>query len=183
MAIAIDDNDTMALLRLFNEPAGKQFLVEEIGLAENEVEQLALMGISGIANMLMTIKMAKYYELTGDDVLATVLTDSKVMYESRLAELNEEEGAYSVLRAGADYSRCIGGQGTANMLELTYAERKRVHNLKYYTWVEQQGRTVSDLDAQWYDQESAFLSVQRQAGEIDALIDEFNEATGLLKTL
>jgi uncharacterized coiled-coil protein SlyX len=67
------------------------------------------------------------------------------------------------------------------MLELGYAERKRVHNLKYYTWVEQQGRTLEDLNDQWYSQEKSFLGVQKQAAEIDALIDEFNERTGLLK--
>lgn len=183
MAIAIDDNDTMALLRLFNDPAGKEYLEKEIGLSKEEIDQLSLMGISGIANMLMTIKMAKYYELTADDVVATVLTDSEVMYESRLAELEEEEGKYSALKASADYSRCIDGQGIDNMLELTYAERKRVHNLKYYTWVEQQGRTVDELNDQWYDQEKAFISVQKQADEVDELINAFNEETGLLKSL
>ena len=29
-----------------------------------------------------------------------------------------------------------------NMEELTYYGRKRIHNLKYYTWVEQQGKTL-----------------------------------------
>ncbi len=37
------------------------------------------------------------------------------------------------------------------MLELTYPDRKRVHNLKYYTWVEQQGKTYEEIQAQWYD--------------------------------
>ncbi len=183
MAIAIDDNDAMAILRLFNEPSGKEYLEKEIGLGQGEIEALSLMGISGIANMLMCVKMAKYYELTADDVLATVLTDSQTMYQSRVEELAEEEGAYTATRAAADYARRLAGQGTDNMLELTYAERKRVHNLKYYTWVEQQGRTVAELNDQWYDQEKAFLSVQRQADEVDALIDEFNEATGVLKSL
>ncbi|MDL2327445.1 pyridoxal-5-phosphate-dependent protein subunit beta [Ruminococcaceae bacterium OttesenSCG-928-A11] len=183
MAIAIDDNDAMALLRLFNDPAGKEYLEKEIGMSKDEISVLSLMGISGIANMLMTIKMAKYYELTADDVVATVLTDSGVMYESRLEELDEEEGKYNTAKAGADYSRCLAGQGTDNMLELTYAERKRVHNLKYYTWVEQQGRTVDELNAQWYDQEDAFVSVQRQADEIDELINAFNEEAGVLKSL
>lgn len=41
-----------------------------------------------------------------------------------------------------------------NMQELTYADRKRVHNLKYYTWVEQQGKTVEELNALWYDTEA-----------------------------
>jgi cysteine synthase len=183
MAIAIDDNDSMALLRLFNEPDGKKYLVEEVGMSQQDVDALALMGISGISNMLCTIKFAKYYELTGDDVVATVLTDSAEMYQSRLDELREEECAYSPTRAAVDYARSLQGASTDNMLELTYPERKRVHNLKYYTWVEQQGRTVEDLNDQWYDQQKAFFSVMQQANEVDALIDEFNERTGLLKDL
>jgi cysteine synthase len=181
MAIAIDDADCMALLRLFNEEAGKEYLIREAGLSGEQVDSLALMGISGIANMLCCIKFARYYELTAKDVVATVLTDSVDMYRSRLAELREEEGPYTKLRAAADFASGIKAAGTGNMLELTYAERRRVHNLKYYTWVEQQGRDAGELNDQWYHQEKSFQAVQKQADEIDALIDEFNAKTGLLK--
>jgi hypothetical protein len=136
------------------------------------------MGISGISNMLCCIKFAKYYELTGNDVVATVLTDSVEMYRSRREELRQEEGAYRPIDAAADFAASLGGQKTDNMLELSYAERKRVHHLKYYTWVEQQGRTVEELDAQWYNQEKTFLGVQNQADEIDALINDFNARVG-----
>ncbi|MDR1970524.1 MAG: pyridoxal-5-phosphate-dependent protein subunit beta, partial [Treponema sp.] len=180
LAIAIDDRDSMALLRLFNEKAGKDHLEREAGLSREQVESLALMGISGIANMLCCIKFAKYYELTSNDVVATVLTDSVDMYRSRLEELREERGEYRPLDAAADFAASLLGEGTDNMAELTYTERKRIHNLKYYTWVEQQGRTAEELDDQWYHQEKSFLAVQGQAAEIDALIDEFNSKTGLL---
>jgi cysteine synthase len=183
MAIAIDDRDAVALLRLFNEQAGKDYLVQEAGVSREDVENLSLMGISGISNMLCAIKFAKYYELGPKDVAATVLTDSVEMYRSRIAELREEQGGYSVLKAAADFAASLQGEGTDNMLELTYPERKRVHNLKYYTWVEQQGRNAGELDDQWYRQEKNFLAVQQQAPAIDALIDEFNDRTGLLKDL
>ncbi|MDR0377783.1 MAG: pyridoxal-5-phosphate-dependent protein subunit beta [Spirochaetaceae bacterium] len=183
MAIAIDDKDSIALLRLFNEPVGKEYLEKEAGVSGEDVERLALMGISGISNMLCAIKFAKYYELGPSDVVATVLTDSVEMYRSRLEELRAEQGAYTALNAAADFAVSLWGERTDNMLELTYPERKRVHNLKYYTWVEQQGRTSEELDDQWYHQERTFQSVQRQAAEIDALINEFNERTGLLKSL
>jgi cysteine synthase len=181
LAIAIDDNDSMALLRLFNEEAGKEFLIREAGLTREQADSLALMGISGISNMLCCIKFAKYYELTSSDVVATVLTDSVEMYRSRITELREEQGEYRSLDAAAAYASSLAGQGTGNMLELTWPERKRVHNLKYYTWVEQQGRTAGELNDQWYHQEKNFLAVQKQAGEIDDLINDFNERTGLLK--
>ena len=180
MAIAIDDNDCMALLRLFNEESGKKYLVSEAGLERDQVESLALMGISGIANMLCCIKFAKYYELGATDVVATVLTDSVDMYRSRLEELREEEGPYPAEKAARDFGESLRGQGIGNMLELSVQERKRIHNLKYYTWVEQQGKTAEELNDQWYNQERNFLAVQKQADEIDALINEFNHKTGLL---
>ena len=183
MAIAIDDNDSMALLRLFNEPAGKAYLTNELGMSKEDVENLAYMGISGITNMLSAIKFAKYYELTSKDVIATVLTDSVEMYISRLEELTEEQGELTAVNAAVAYAANLRATKTDNLIELTYAERKRVHNLKYYTWIEQQGRCVDELNDQWYDQEKAFISVQRQAADLDALIDAFNEEVGLLKTL
>ena len=72
---------------------------------------------------------------------------------------------------------------TDNLIELTYAERKRVHNLKYYTWVEQQGKTTEELNALWYDTEGTWDAVHQQVKELDELINEFNEASGVLKAL
>jgi hypothetical protein len=183
IAVAIDDNDSMALLRLFNEPAGKAYLTGELGMAGGDVDALALMGISGISNMLASIKFAKYYELTEKDVVATILTDSVEMYLSRLEELRGEEGDYTATRAAADYAASLRGAKTDNLIELTYAERKRVHHLKYYTWVEQQGRTAEELNDQWYRQDITFEAVQKQTPQVDALIDEFNAEVGLLAKL
>ena len=180
MAIAIDDNDSMALLRLFNEPAGKAYLTDELGMNKEDVENLALMGISGISNMLCAIKFARYFELTCRDVVATVLTDSIEMYISRLEELRAEKGVYTALGAAADYAASLRGIKTDNLIELTYNERKRIHNLKYYTWVEQQGKRSEELDDQWYRQDKTFEAVQKQTEQIDALIENFNERVGEL---
>lgn len=183
MAIAIDDEDSQRLLRLFNTPEGKKYLEEELKLDKTLIEKLTWMGISGIANVLCCIKMAKYYELTENDIVVTVLTDSAVMYGSRVKELNEMYGSYSVTEAAKDHAVHMLGLKTDNLLELTYAERKRVHNLKYYTWVEQQGMTVEDLNAQWYDCKNTWEAVHQQAAELDELICAFNEATGLMKEM
>ena len=183
MAIAIDDEDSQRLLRLFNTKDGQAYLKNELGLDDELIEKLTWLGISGIANVLCCIKMAKYYELTEDNVLCTVLTDSAVMYGSRIEELNEMHGEYSLLEAGKDHALHMLGLKTDNLLELSYADRKRVHNLKYYTWVEQQARDVKDLNALWYDTKGTWDAVHAQADELDALINEFNEATGLLKAL
>ncbi len=183
MAIAIDDEDSQRLLRLFNTPEGKAYLQDELKLDPELVEKLSWLGISGIANLLCCIKMAKYYELTEHDVVGTVLTDSAAMYESRVKELNEMHGAYNAHEASLDHNLHILGLKTDNLLELTYVERKRVHNLKYYTWVEQQGKDVKDLNALWYDTEHTWDAVHAEAAALDELINEFNEATGLLKAL
>ena len=183
MVIAIDDEDSQRLLRLFNTPEGQQYLRDELKLDDELIEKLTWLGISGIANVLCCIKMAKYYEFTERDVVGTVLTDSAVMYGSRIAELNDEYGAYSCNDALLDHNLHMLGLKTDSMQELTYQDRKRVHNLKYYTWVEQQGKTAEELNALWYDTEGTWDTVHAQAADLDDLINEFNERTGLLKAL
>lgn len=177
MVVAIDDNAVVNLARLFNEPAGRKHLVKR-GVPEATVKQLNLLGFSGICNLLSCIKMAKYYDLGPDDVLLTVLTDSMELYGSRLEEMSAEMGEYGEKDAVADQTRYLFGESTDNLLELTEQDRRRIHNLKYYTWVEQQGKTYDEIQAQWHD-EDYWTSVQRQAPEIDALIDEFNGRVGL----
>ena len=181
MVIDIDDEDSQRLLRLFNCREGQEYLKKNLGFSDEQLEQFTWMGISGIANVLCCIKMAKYYELTEHDVLVTVLTDSAAMYQSRVKELNDEYGAYSIEEARLDHNLHMLGLKTDNMAELGYRDRKRVHNLKYYTWVEQQGKTSQELSALWYDPEGTWDAVHKSADKLDELINEFNEETGLLK--
>ena len=182
MAIAIDDEDSQRILRFFNSAEGKKYMLEELKLDPEFVEKLSWLGISGIANLMCCIKMAKYYEFTEHDIVGTVLTDSAVMYGSRIEELNAE-GEYSEQDAAVDYNLHLAGLKTDSMMELNYVQRKRVHNLKYYTWVEQQGKTTEELNALWYDTEGTWDAVHKQAAQLDEMINEFNEATGLLKSL
>lgn len=183
MVIDIDDEDSQRLIRLFNDPIGKEYLINEAHVSPDVVEKLSYLGISGTANVLCAIKMAKYYEMTEHDVIATVLTDSVDMYGSRIKELEEENGPYTMTSAAVDHNLHMLGIRTDNMEELTYIGRKRVHNLKYYTWVEQQGRTVEELNDLWYNPEKTWKGVHSQAKDLDELINEFNEASGVLKTL
>jgi cysteine synthase A len=168
----------VSLARLFNEPAGRAYLVKK-GVPEAVVNQLDLLGFSGISNVLSAVKMAKYYEMGENDIVLTVLTDSMELYGSRLSEMHRESGEYSELDAAAHYSRFLQGISTDNMVELTYAEKRRVHNLKYFTWVEQQGKTYEEIQAQWYDRDY-WTSVQGLVPEIDALIEAFNAEVGLI---
>jgi cysteine synthase len=178
MVMAIDDNAPMAILRLFNEPAGQEYLASQ-GVPADFVEKLPVLGISGIANMLSAVKFAKFYELGGNDVVLTVATDSMEMYQSRVRELREEQGEFTTVAAAGAYQRYLLGVTIDHVEELGYYERKRIHNLKYYTWVEQQGKTYEEIQAQWHD-EDYWTSIQNSIGEVDALIEQFNERTGLL---
>jgi len=179
MVIAIDDNDSMNLMRLFNEPAGRKYLVNDIGAPEEFVSQLDLLGISSIANTLMAIKFAKYYELTSKDVVLTVFTDSMEMYGSRLKEARTAQGQYTEKNAIRDYHKNLMGQKMDAMLELGHYERKRIHHLKYFTWIEQQMFDLDELNQQWYEYDEYWSEVQQTTPRIDKLITEFNEKVGL----
>lgn len=176
--VAIDDDAVVDLMRLFNEPEGKEYLVKQ-GVPGEFVEKLDLLGFSGIANLLSSIKFARYYELGENDVVLTVLTDSMELYESRRKEVHDEKGHFSEANAAAAFAQHLMGATTDHLIELTYLSRRRVHNLKYYTWVEQQGKTYQEIQDQWYAPDY-WTDVQGQAGEIDDLITEFNERVGLL---
>ena len=180
MIIAVDDNNTMGLIRLFNETIGQKYLIKK-GVSKNIIEQLSLLGISSVANLIMAIKFAKYYELTEKDIVFTVFTDSMELYGSRMQELNEAFGPYDDTDAAIDYHRNLQALSTDYMQELNYYDRKRVHNLKYFTWIEQQGKDLDELNAQWYDYENYWSAIRGQIDKIDKLIDKFNKKTGLLK--
>lgn len=177
MAIAVDDMAAMSCLRLFNEEPGRNCLAER-SLDAGLVDSLNLLGISGCANVLAAIKFARYYELGEQDLVVTVATDSVDLYWSRLEEMNEQYGSFSSLDAAVTLEHHILGQNTADMLELTVPSRKRIHNLKYFTWVEQQGKTADELLCQWYD-ERYWESIPDALEQIDSLIVQFNRRTGL----
>jgi cysteine synthase len=179
LVVAIDDNAVVNLARLFNEENGRQHLVEQ-GVPEAIVSQLDLLGFSGISNVLTAIKVAKYYEMDEHDIMVTVLTDSMELYRSRMHEMHMEHGQYSAGDAAADFAHYLHGQSTDNMLELRYPDRRRVHNLKYFTWVEQQGKSYAQIQDMW-DRSNYWTEVQSQVDEIDALIEEFNQEVGLSK--
>ncbi len=178
MVIGIDDNDAVRMIRLFNEPAGRDYLVMQ-GVPEKTVNNLDLLGISSIGNVIGAIKFAKYYELTEKDIVFTVFTDSMELYGSRLKELEEKFGKYTKEDAARDYER-LQTIGIDYILEPDYYEKRRIHNLKYYTWIEQQGKELSELNDQWYRWKEYWARIHSQVDEIDSLIEDFNRKVGLI---
>ncbi len=172
LAIAIDDELPMRFLRLFNEREGRRLLAEA-GVADSLLARLDWIGISGVGNLIGAIKMARYYELGEHDVLFTVFTDSLSLYGSRLRELEAERGAYDQRQADRDYER-LTSLDADHLLELSHLDRRRIHNLKYFTWIEQLGKGIDELREQWSEHRSYWGGLHRQVAAIDALIEEFN---------
>jgi len=173
VAVAVDDEIPMQWIRMFNEPEGLKLLREK-GVGEDVLSRLGWIGISGASNLISAIKYAKYFELKETDVVVTVLTDSIDMYKSRLAELNAEEGPFDAFAANAANARYFEGIGIDFIKELNYYDRKAVHNLKYYTWVEQQGKTYEEILAQWED-DSYWTDIPAHAAALDERIEAFNK--------
>ena len=172
MVTAIDDEDCMRIMRLFNDKEGKEYL-KSLGVSIEDIENLVSLGISGISNMLSAIKTAKYYEMDENDFIFTMFTDSMEMYQSRLEEVNAEKGAYSSTQAAVDFGACLMKQTIDYTKELSFYDKKAIHNLKYYTWVEQQGRTVEELNEQWNPEYWTNL-FENEVEYFDKMIEEFN---------
>jgi hypothetical protein len=95
-----------------------------------------------------------------------------------MQEMTENHGSYTKKQAYADWQSLLVKQGIDYFSELSYYQKKAIHNLKYFTWVEQQGKTAEELNAQWYD-EHYWQSKFNIVPQWDKLIDEFNKEVGL----
>ena len=172
-AIGVDDELPMRFIRLFNEEAGHKLLAEN-GASPAVLAKLNWLGISGVGNMLGAIKFAKYYELGANDVVFTVFTDSMDMYGSRLEELTAARGKYDQRQADRDFDR-LQGTSVDHVLELSQVDKRRIHQLKYFSWIEQLGKDVAELRAQWDDHRAYWGGLRAQVGALDAMIDDFNK--------
>jgi cysteine synthase len=173
LVTAVDDEQTMQLMRLFNEDEGRECLSRE-GVDDDTLQSLELLGISSLCNLVAAIKTARYYDMDGRDVIFTPLTDAMGLYASRMQEMNETHGSYDARLAERHYARYLQGITTDHMRELTYADQKALHNFKYFTWVEQQGKTSADLRQLWDEDFWKQVFSQDVVDEWDRLIEAFN---------
>ncbi|KAL0245953.1 hypothetical protein GEMRC1_007169 [Eukaryota sp. GEM-RC1] len=179
VAVGLDDEDSYRLLRLFNTEEGRKYL-KSIGIDAKLVDKLEALGVSSIANVIGCIKMAKFFEMDESDCLFTVATDSAAMYQSRIDSEAVKFGEMTPTESAVIHSSNMLGIKIDYVEELTYYAKKRIHNLKYYTWIEQRGMQAEDLDAQWFDREF-YLNHWKLVEFYDQKIKEFNKATGLIK--
>jgi len=180
--VAVDDEQTLQLMRLFNEKEGHACLRRE-GVDERTMAKLGELGISSLCNLVASIKTARYYGMDSKDVIFTPLTDSMELYASRMQEMEAAHGSYTPHLADQHYARYLRGSGTDNMRELGYSDREALHNFKYFTWVEQQGRSTQELRQLWDPDFWQHVFSSEVVNEWDRLIDAFNDETGLTREL
>ncbi|GAB4561828.1 MAG: pyridoxal-phosphate dependent enzyme [Anaerolineae bacterium] len=173
--MCIDDLECKKGLQLLTEEPGWRVMQDRYGIPAEKVEKLStIFGISGVCNVLGAIKTAMFYQMGRDDLIVTVCTDAIDRYRSVMRQMTERYGPMDEVEATVRMERIFHGQKLDWILEGTRETRSRWHNLKYYTWVEQQGKTVEELDAQrdpgWWAAEQA------KVAEIDARIRAARQA-------
>ncbi len=172
----VSDQATDALDVLFNTDAGREYLRDRQQVPADVVAGLGNLGLSSIANVLASIKVAKYLDLGPDDAVLTVATDGAELYPSERARTLEDRfgGAIDAVDAAEIFGRDLSGATTDHLLELDRRSRERVFNLGYYTWVEQQGTSLEAFDAR--RDPACWDRLMERVGVWDALIEEFNAA-------
>ncbi|MBN1966959.1 MAG: pyridoxal-5'-phosphate-dependent protein subunit beta, partial [Anaerolineae bacterium] len=164
--MCVDDIETKRVLQVFEEEAGRETLVKRFGMDEATVEEYRrILGISSICNIIGAVKTAKYYEMGGDDVIVTIATDGMDRYHSVMADMAATYGAMDEAEATATIRGLLQWQKTDWIKRGTPENRRQWHNLKYYTWIEQQGKTIEELNAQM--SQDWWIKHQEMVDEID----------------
>jgi len=170
----ISDRSTDTLLVLFNTEVGRKYLVERRGIDATLVARFGDLGLSSLCNMLAAIKTAKYFDLGPEDVILTVATDGAAMYGSEVtkAVVRYFGNRFDAVAAGEVWGRTLGGVATDHFIETTQVDRRRMFNLGYFTWVEQQGVSLDEFSAR--AKQSFWDGLLDLVPAWDALIADFN---------
>jgi cysteine synthase len=169
--MCLDDIACKQGLQVLTDPAGQRVLAERYGVPAGVVARLGtIFGISGVCNLLGAIKTAKHYQFGQHDVIVTICTDAIDRYHSVMADMARDYGAIDDARGQAYVEAIFHGATTDWIKDGTPDMRRQWHNLKYYTWVEQQGKTVEELDAQ--KDPAWWIEHQELVPEMDARIKE-----------
>jgi cysteine synthase len=148
VVIAVSDVASDSLNLLFGSEVGRRYMSGRRKIDPALVRQFDSIGISGLANIVASIKLAKHLDYGPNDVIMTVATDGAALYGSERQRYvaRRYPNGFDDVNAGEIYARHVEGVGDDGVLELRHTDRKRIFNLGYYTWVEQQGVSVQDFD-------------------------------------
>ncbi len=181
LVVGVSDRGSDALNLLFNDSIGRTYLTQRQKIAPALVDEFVNIGLSGNANIIAAIKIAKRLELGPSDVIVTIATDSATLYDSeRKSYLGRTyPGGFDEVHAGEIFGHHLQAVADDHVIELTHVDRRRIFNLGYYTWVEQQGVPAADFDRRV---DAAFWTrLQASIPAWDQLIADFNEDTGSLR--
>ena len=173
--VGVSDQATNNLNLIFNTDIGQNYLKSKKGLKDVFVERLPEFGFSSIANIIASIKLAKYMNLGPEDAIITVATDGADLYLTELDKTKKEfHGIYDEISCAEIYGQFLKGVTTDHTLELNQKEKERIFNLGYYTWVEQQGIDLNDFEKRrnqqfWLDHYNHILSLDNRIEEFNAL--------------
>jgi cysteine synthase len=178
LVVGVSDRSVAALDLLFNNKTGLAYLSDRRRIGLQVMEELKYLGLSGIANVVAAIKTAKRLELSDEDVLITVATDSAALYGSERRKFLEANypGGFDIVNAGEIFGQHLLGAADNDVLELTHGERSRIFNLSYFTWVEQQGVPLDEFERR--RSQSFWRELRKAAAVWDELIAEFNQRAG-----
>ncbi|MGY3488384.1 cysteine synthase A [Bradyrhizobium sp. USDA 4011] len=177
--VGVSDLTTDQLNLLFGSRAGRDYLETRRGLEPALMRAFDHIGISGLANIIASIKLAKQMNYGPEKAIVTVATDSASMYGSERRQFEEKHYARGLdqVNAAEIFGACLLGAASDNVVELTEHSRRAVFNLGYYTWVEQQGVSVADFERR--RSQSFWSKIQDSLGEWDQLTIEFNKEANL----
>jgi cysteine synthase len=180
LVAGVSDRSSDALNLLFNDSIGRAYLAKRRKLDPALVKEFVNIGLSGIANIIAAIKIAKRLELGASDAIITVATDSATLYDSeRKSYLGRHyPGGFDEVHAGEIFGHHLQAIADDHLIELTHVDRRRIFNLGYYTWVEQQGVPAADFDRR--RQGAFWKELQATIPAWDKLIADFNEDTGAM---
>ncbi len=176
---AVSDRATDHLSLLFAEPSGLDYLRARRQVSEKALSWMPLFGLSSICNIVAGAKIATYLDLGPDDVIVTVATDGASMYESERRRIAARDfpGGFDHVAAAEAFGRWMLAAGTDNLLETTRTQRRRIFDLGYYTWVEQQGVPVEAFTARW--DQSFWTGLRSKLRVWDQMTSEFNGRTAV----
>jgi cysteine synthase len=178
IVVAISDQVTDELDVMFNEPAGREELVKRRSVPAAVVDALPEFGLSSICNVIAAIKVARHLGLSSDEAIVTVATDDASLYGSEHAKTLARRfpKGFESSDAAELFERHVLGAGTDNLLELEESDRRRIFNLGYFTWVEQQGVSSEDFSAR--RSQEFWRGLRDLLPAWDEMIQEFNARTG-----
>jgi len=179
LVVAVSDASTDALGVLFDAEEGLAYLRTRRRVPGPVLDLLPAFGLSSICNVLAAISTAKALGLGEDDAILTVATDGAALYgsERNKAIAKHFGGSFDAVKAGETFARHLLGATTDHVLELSHADRTRIFNLGYFTWVEQQGVSLADFTVR--RGQAFWRGLHELLPAWDERIVEFNARTGL----